>query len=109
MIAKYMLAAGLIAIGILATPQATSVAALPQTRLPVADVDTSVVQQVRHYRRYRFARLHHHRFARVHRHRYIYGYYGGGRSYCSAWRYNCAARWGWQTRRFYRCLWAHGC
>ncbi len=32
-----------------------------------------------------------------------------GRRYCRRWRWRCADRWGWHTRRFYRCLWRHGC
>jgi hypothetical protein len=103
MIRKLTLAAGLIALGILATPHATSVAAMPQTRLPAAEVaDTSLVQQAKHYRHY-----YRYRYARLHRHRFVYLGAGGG--YCSAWRYNCAARWGWRSHRYFRCVWAHGC
>lgn len=29
--------------------------------------------------------------------------------YCRYWRRQCAERWGWGTRRFYRCLERHGC
>jgi hypothetical protein len=28
---------------------------------------------------------------------------------CHFWHRECAARWGWRTRGFYRCLWRHGC
>jgi hypothetical protein len=28
---------------------------------------------------------------------------------CYRWRHKCAWRWGVGTRRFYRCLWRHGC
>ncbi len=28
---------------------------------------------------------------------------------CHAWRHECAARWGWRTPMFYRCLGRHGC
>jgi hypothetical protein len=28
---------------------------------------------------------------------------------CRKWRRVCAWRWGWGTRRYYRCLWRHGC
>ena len=31
----------------------------------------------------------------------------GGR--CVFWRFECADRWGWGSRKFYRCLWRHGC
>jgi hypothetical protein len=33
--------------------------------------------------------------------------WGYGR--CRAWRNECAARWGWRTRGFFRCLARHGC
>ena len=29
--------------------------------------------------------------------------------YCRAWRRECAARWGWGSRRFYWCLERRGC
>jgi len=32
-----------------------------------------------------------------------------GYRYCRRWRWRCAERWGWHTRRFHRCLWRHGC
>jgi hypothetical protein len=98
MIGKLALAAGLVALGMLATTPTASAAALPQSR-PAIDVDNSVVQQVGHRR--------HRRFHRLHRHRFIY--LGAGPSYCSVWRHRCASRWGWRTRGFYRCLWRHGC
>ena len=28
---------------------------------------------------------------------------------CRKWRRKSAYRWGWGTRRFYRCRWRHGC
>jgi hypothetical protein len=28
---------------------------------------------------------------------------------CRFWRHECAARWGWRTRGYFRCLWRHGC
>jgi hypothetical protein len=28
---------------------------------------------------------------------------------CHAWRHECAARWGWRTPMYYRCLGRHGC
>ncbi|KAB2919621.1 MAG: hypothetical protein F9K29_04705 [Hyphomicrobiaceae bacterium] len=31
------------------------------------------------------------------------------RGRCRAWRHECAARWGWGTRGYHRCLWRHGC
>ncbi len=30
-------------------------------------------------------------------------------SYCRRWRWECANRWGWHTRGFYRCERRHGC
>jgi len=32
-----------------------------------------------------------------------------GRRHCRYWRNECAARWGWGTDRYYRCLWRHDC
>jgi hypothetical protein len=29
--------------------------------------------------------------------------------YCRRWRHECADRWGWRTRGYYRCLARHGC
>jgi hypothetical protein len=28
---------------------------------------------------------------------------------CRAWRHECAARWGWRTPGFFRCMGRHGC
>jgi hypothetical protein len=99
MIGKLTLAAGLVAMGLLATPPAATAAALPQSR-PAIDTDvSSMVQQVHHRR--------HHRFVRFHRHRFVY--LSAGPSHCSIWRHRCANRWGWRTRAYYRCLWRHGC
>jgi hypothetical protein len=33
----------------------------------------------------------------------------GHHNYCRNWRWRCADRWGWHTRRYYRCLRRHGC
>ena len=64
------------------------------------------------HRRHGYHRWHgrHH-----HRHRrlgwagvpFFYGssHYGS----CSSWRYRCAARYGWHTGRYHRCVWRHGC
>lgn len=68
----------------------------------------------RHYRGHRgFRRWHRHRHHRWHRHRHVWGYpffyYGGyGRS-CRYWRHRCAARYGWHTGGYYRCVWRAGC
>lgn len=29
--------------------------------------------------------------------------------YCRRWRHECADRWGWRTRGYFRCLARHGC
>jgi hypothetical protein len=29
--------------------------------------------------------------------------------YCHQWRRECAARWGWRTPGYYRCMGRHGC
>jgi hypothetical protein len=29
--------------------------------------------------------------------------------YCHGWRRECAARWGWRTPQFFRCMGRHGC
>jgi hypothetical protein len=29
--------------------------------------------------------------------------------YCRAWHRECAARWGWRSPQFFRCLRRHGC
>ena len=28
---------------------------------------------------------------------------------CRAWRHECAARWGWRSRQYFRCVNRHGC
>ena len=33
----------------------------------------------------------------------------GGYGRCSAWRHECASRWGWGGHGYGRCLWRHGC
>ncbi len=43
------------------------------------------------------------------RHRHWGGGGGGGFGYCRSWRHECAARWGWGTWRFRRCMNIHGC
>jgi hypothetical protein len=30
-------------------------------------------------------------------------------NYCRRWRHECADRWGWRTRNYFRCLARHGC
>jgi hypothetical protein len=110
MLGKITLAAGLLAIGAAFTP-ASAAPALPQSK-PSAGID-GLVQQVGHRHRrhvyFHIGRRHHHH----HHHRHHFGrvvIYGGYRAgYCSSWRYECAARWGWHTRGYHHCLWRHGC
>lgn len=80
MIGKSTLAAGLIALGAALAP-ATATPTLQSPIADVARVDISLVEQVgwRH------------------------------RRHCRNWRQECAARWGWQTNRFHRCMGRHGC
>lgn len=77
---KIVLAAGLLTLGTLAGPQTSSAA--PVSPAPgLKGADASTVQQVQ---------------------------YWGGRS-CRYWRRECADRWGWNTRNYYRCLRRHDC
>ena len=101
MLGKITLVAGLFAIATtLGSAGASAAPALPQST-PAAGFD-GLVLQVKH--------LHHH-----HHHHHHRGFrrFGGGvivyGGYCGSWRYECAARWGWHTRGYYRCLWRHGC
>jgi hypothetical protein len=109
MIGKLTLAAGLLAAGTLMTaPGASATPTLNMSLAPGIEADSGLVQQITH-------RHHHHFF--FHRHRHprvvllygpqVYGYRYYGR--CRYWRHECARRWGWGTRRYYRCLWRHGC
>jgi hypothetical protein len=102
MLGKITLVAGLFAAGtLLGSVGASAAPALPQST-PAID---GLVLQVKH--KHHHHHHHHHRFGRV----IIYGggLYGAGYGYCRSWRHECAARWGWGTRNFYRCLWRHGC
>lgn len=39
-----------------------------------------------------------------------HGFYGYRvHNSCRYWRHECAERWGWGSRQFYRCVWRHGC
>jgi hypothetical protein len=103
MLGKITLIAGLFAIGTaLGGANASAAPALPHST--PADGDGSLVLQVKKHHH------HHHRFRRFGTGIVIYG--GGigyGYGYCRSWRHECAARWGWGTRGFYRCLYRHGC
>jgi hypothetical protein len=72
----------------------------------------------RSYRHFRYGRRHRHAH-RWHRHRHhrhrrwgwagVPFFYGGYYGSCSTTRYRCAARYGWHTGGYYRCVWRHGC
>jgi hypothetical protein len=79
MFTKLSLAAGLVLAAATLVP--AGVSAAPQSPLPgVVAVDGALVQKVQ---------------------------WGYGR--CRAWRHECAARWGWRSPQFFRCLGRHGC
>lgn len=81
MLVKAALAAGLLVAAIVTVPEtATAAAGGPQT-LVTEYADGSLVQRT-HWRY---------------------------RHHCRYWHRECAWRWGWRTRGFYRCLWRHGC
>ena len=82
MLHKSLLASGLLLTAAMLVPQTSFAApASPQTPVPLAS-EGFAVEQVHFRRRYR---------------------------YCRYWRHECADRWGWGTRRYYRCLRRHGC
>ena len=102
MLGKITLIAGLFAIGTaLGGASASAAPVLPHST--PADGDGSLVLQVKKHH-------HHHHHHRAFRRWGGIGtgviIYGG---YCTGWRHECAARWGWGTRGFYRCLARHGC
>jgi hypothetical protein len=98
MLARITLAAGLIAAGAAFT-SASAAPALPQSK-PITG--EGLVLQVKSHHH------HHHGHVRFYRRGVAIGVIGGY-GYCSAWRSECAANYGWRTRSFYRCLWRHGC
>ena len=80
MLAKLTLATGL-ALAAAGLVPVTASAAAPQSPIPgVIAADGSLVQKAQ---------------------------WGYGR--CRAWRNECAARWGWRTPMFFRCVARHGC
>jgi hypothetical protein len=83
MFGKITLAAGLMALGIVAGSPISS--AGPVAATPLLATDAGAVQQVQ--------------------------WRGEGWRWrqCRYWRRECAERWGWGTPRFYRCLWRHDC
>jgi hypothetical protein len=106
MLGKVTLIAGLFAVGTALGGASVSAApVLPQSTS--ANGDGSLVLQVG-FRHHHHHHHHHHRFHRFGTGVVIYGA-GYGYGYCPAWRHECAARWGWATHGFYRCLWRHAC
>jgi hypothetical protein len=79
MFAKFSLAAGLVLAAATLAPVG-AFAVAPQSPLPsLVAVDGSFVQKAQFYGR------------------------------CRAWRQECAARWGWRSPQFFRCMGRHGC
>ena len=79
MLAKLSLAAGVVLAAATLVPAGASAAA-PQSPIPgTVAADGSLVQKAQ---------------------------YGG---YCHQWHRECAARWGWRTPGYFRCLGRHGC
>lgn len=79
MIGKLTLSAGLLALALAAGAQSAAAAPMSQPALNTAELTSSMVQKTQ--------------------------YWGG----CRRWRHECAARWGWRSRGYFRCLWRHGC
>ena len=80
MFRKVTLAAGLLVMAAAFAPiGAVAAPAMPQSKLVDVAADAGSLVQKTHYRGCRF------------------------------WHHECAARWGWRTRNYYRCLWRHGC
>ena len=84
MIGKISLAAGLVLAAAMFAPVGASAAA-PQSPVPGAVTFDGTL---------------------VHKAQWGWGWGHGG---CRAWRHECAARWGWRSRGFFRCLARHGC
>ena len=81
MLTKLLLAAGLVLAAATLAPAAS--AAAPQSPIPaVFAADGGLIQKAQ---------------------------WGWGYGRCHAWRRECAARWGWRTPGFFRCLARHGC
>ncbi len=80
MFAKLSLAAGLVLAAATLAPISASATTAPQSPVPgTFAVDGSLVQKAQFYGR------------------------------CRAWRQECAARWGWRSPQFFRCMGRHGC
>jgi hypothetical protein len=77
---KLSIAAGILMMAAALAPSgATATPAMPQTRIVGVAADAGSLVQKAQFGRCRF------------------------------WHRECADRWGWRTRGFYRCLWRHGC
>lgn len=99
MFARLTVAAGLLALGALVAPHAASAATLaPQTLLP--GVAESALVQVK--------KKHHHH-GNHHRHHHSTKLLYLGLSYCAIQSTDCAERYGWHSRAYYRCLARRGC
>ena len=79
--------------------------ALPAAPHAVTSATPSITHQIADYDYDGDRGWHHRRSGWRHGHRH--GDRGFGR--CRSWRHECADRWDWGSRRFYRCLWRHGC
>jgi hypothetical protein len=80
MLAKVTLAGGLVVMAVALAPAGASAARAPQSKIPGAiAADGTLVEKVHYWGR------------------------------CRAWRHECAARWGWRTPGYFRCLGRHGC
>lgn len=79
MLAKLTLAGGLMVMAVALAPAGASAASAPQSVLPGATATDGTLVEKVHWRR------------------------------CRAWRHECAARWGWRTPMFFRCMGRHGC
>lgn len=95
-------------------PEIAAAAAFPGASKAGTET-ASTVEHVRHrghrHRGHRHHHHHHHRHFRRHRHFHYYGgYYDGyGYGHCTRVRHGCADRFGWGSRKFYRCVYSRGC
>jgi hypothetical protein len=98
---------GLCVAAALFAPAGASAATLPiETAKPALAHAASVIDKTG-YRRHHD---HHHRHRWHHRGWHHHHHYRpGGYGRCSAWRHECASRWGWGGHGYGRCLWRHGC
>jgi hypothetical protein len=79
MLAKLSLATGLVVMAAAFSPTGASAASMPQSRLPGLTTSEGSLVQQAQWGRCRF------------------------------WHRECAARWGWRTPGYFRCLYRHGC